>query len=63
MPEFIKTAEVIGNVAQKVHGLAKFVTERVVGIGAWAEMSEKVHEPSPANIQVREAQLPLEIDE
>lgn len=37
MPEFIKTAEVIGNIAEKVYHVGKYVVDTFKG-GAWAEL-------------------------
>ena len=54
MPEFIKTAEVIGNVAQKIYHVGQFVTERLFTPGGWSNVAPEVE---PANIQVHEANI------
>lgn len=55
MPEFIKTAEVVGNIAERVFNVGKFVVDRLQG-GAWAGIGHEEH-PSPANIQVHEGNI------
>lgn len=45
MPEFIKTAEVVGNIAQRVYGVGKFVVDRLAG-GGWDNLPHG--EPRPA---------------
>jgi hypothetical protein len=52
--DFIKTAEVIGNIAQKVYGVGRFVTQRLFVPGGWVGVAP---EETPANIQVHEANL------
>lgn len=51
MPEFIKTAEVIGNVAQRAYKAGKFVVERLSGGGGWSDIPHP--EPGPARPPVR----------
>ena len=53
MPEFIKTAEVIGNIAEKAYNVGKFVVSRLQG-GGWSDI---LHEERPANIQVHEGNI------
>ena len=53
MPEFIKTAEVVGNVARTVYELGKFVTERMIP-GGWAGLAG-----DEASRELRDHQLPL----
>jgi hypothetical protein len=44
MPEFIKTAEVIGNVAQRAYGVGKFVMKHVQ-VGGWGETATDIQPP------------------
>lgn len=53
MSEFIKTAEVIGNLAQRAYNVGQFVMERFKG-GAWSNVA-------PQEPQV-EAQMTLNIE-
>ena len=55
MPEFIKTAEVVGKIAQTTYNVGKFVLDRLQG-GAWAGIGHEEH-PSPASIQVHEGNI------
>lgn len=49
MPEFIKTAEVIGNIAEKAYKVGKFVVSRFQG-GAWGETADQMEVPVKANL-------------
>ena len=62
MPEFIKTAEVIGNVAKATYDLGSFVAKRLFTVGAW---TGEQFQPSvdPANIQVHDSQPPVDYGE
>lgn len=52
--EFIKTAEVIGNVAEKIFHAGQFVVKQFQG-GAWTDLPPlpqgEVHRPVRANIE------------
>lgn len=58
MAEFIKTAEVIGNVAKTVYNVGSYVTkhvaERLFTPGGWSDITQEV---GPANIQVHEGNI------
>lgn len=56
MPEFIRTAEVVGKAAKAVYDVGNFVVTRLIP-GAWGELGAKYgeavggYEPHPASIQ------------
>ena len=58
MPEFIKTAEVVGNIAKTTYNIGRFTTqfvaERLFTPGGWSEVAQDVQ---PANIQVYEGNI------
>lgn len=51
MPEFIKTAEVIGNFAESVYNVGKFVVDRLAMNHGWSDLPHP--EPRPATPPVR----------
>lgn len=59
MPEFIKTAEVVGNIAQRAFGVGQFVVDRLVKMDGWLHQSHFDATPvvEPANIQVYESNI------
>lgn len=72
MPDFIKTAEVIGRGCEKLYNAevyafnvgkaaVKFTQERLFTPGGWAGVAPPAEQP--ASIQVHEAQQPVDFGE